>query len=651
MLKTIKRKRGKNGLLLVFLFLLGAGIVYFILAKYGHQDVQIGIKTKPSLAIDTTSIHLAKKERHHTFVILNLSEGEKTNVTEQSRFITSNENVAAVDQSGVITAISPGKATITIRYKGFTKKATVSVENKHLQVNVKDYGAVGDGRVNDTSAFQNAIDDLFQQGGGNVFIPEGTYILHSIFLKPKVSLVGENRETVSLKLADDAPDGQNRLINMDNNTKVQNVTCEGNYRKHPKGTEHMHCIFAYDKDHLLIDNNRLKNAVGDGISISGSEKSSNFVVISNNIVEENQRSQIVIEQVNHLKVFNNTITSKTGRPGIHFEPWEEKQYFDAKIMGNTITTNSTGYCSLLRGADSQRAGIGGKGYFFHGIEFYKNTVNCPTGVFLIEDTTGIKVFENKLNVRDVKVWRKNENVNIYHNMVQAEVGVRIEGGWDGRLVSTATKIYGNTFTTSKEGVLIQAGAEETNVVNNIFSGEGNKSGVKLFASNNINDITVCENTFNTYDKGVYFEYYGDVMINAVKVCKNRFIDLNNFAVYVKGPVHNLTMDENVVTNSSGAYIYVHEGRPMSNITINNNRISGGKNGIVQEEYGNGSLDEFTVTGNRISNTSDTAIELKWRASLPNNVSISKNILTNNAKNKIIVPDTIKKFVRNNIIQE
>ena len=102
---------------------------------------------------------------------------------------------------------------------------------------------------------------------------------------------------------------------MNDNTKIRNITCDGNFQKHPNGVEHMHCIFAYDKDNILIDNNRLINAVGDGISISGSLKASNYVTISNNIVEENQRSQIVIEQVNHLRIYNNKISSVTGRPG------------------------------------------------------------------------------------------------------------------------------------------------------------------------------------------------------------------------------------------------------------------------------------------------------------------------------------------------
>ena len=157
-------------------------------------------------------------------------------------------------------------------------------------MNVKDYGAVGDGSVNDTTAFQDAINDLHAKGGGDIYIPEGTYLIHSIFLKPNINLLGENRDTVTLKFADDAPDGYVRVINMDDHTKVQNITCDGNYQMHPNGTEHMHCIFAFDNDHILIDNNRLKNAVGDGISISGTKKASNDVIISNNIVEENQRS-------------------------------------------------------------------------------------------------------------------------------------------------------------------------------------------------------------------------------------------------------------------------------------------------------------------------------------------------------------------------
>lgn len=44
-------------------------------------------------------------------------------------------------------------------------------------VSVKDFGAVGDGVTNDTTAFQLAADYINAQGGGKLIIPAGTYIV------------------------------------------------------------------------------------------------------------------------------------------------------------------------------------------------------------------------------------------------------------------------------------------------------------------------------------------------------------------------------------------------------------------------------------------------------------------------------------------
>lgn len=42
-------------------------------------------------------------------------------------------------------------------------------------VSVKDFGAVGDGVTNDTTAIQNALDYVYNAGGGRVYVPAGTY--------------------------------------------------------------------------------------------------------------------------------------------------------------------------------------------------------------------------------------------------------------------------------------------------------------------------------------------------------------------------------------------------------------------------------------------------------------------------------------------
>ncbi|PXV66306.1 polygalacturonase [Dysgonomonas alginatilytica] len=54
--------------------------------------------------------------------------------------------------------------------------------------NVKDFGAVGDGRYLDSPAIQKAIDACTADGGGMVIIPRGTYLGATIVLKDNTTL-------------------------------------------------------------------------------------------------------------------------------------------------------------------------------------------------------------------------------------------------------------------------------------------------------------------------------------------------------------------------------------------------------------------------------------------------------------------------------
>jgi polygalacturonase len=73
--------------------------------------------------------------------------------------------------------------------------------------NVKDFGAIGNGVVDDRASVQKAI-DACGNAGGDVFFPMGTYLVSSagtaafcIRLASKVKLVGENRAGSILKQA------------------------------------------------------------------------------------------------------------------------------------------------------------------------------------------------------------------------------------------------------------------------------------------------------------------------------------------------------------------------------------------------------------------------------------------------------------------
>jgi polygalacturonase len=47
-------------------------------------------------------------------------------------------------------------------------------------LNVRNFGAVGDGTNKDTSAFQKALDACAVSGGGEVLVPPGNYLIGSV---------------------------------------------------------------------------------------------------------------------------------------------------------------------------------------------------------------------------------------------------------------------------------------------------------------------------------------------------------------------------------------------------------------------------------------------------------------------------------------
>ena len=62
--------------------------------------------------------------------------------------------------------------------------------------NVRDFGAIGDGTTKDTKAFQKALDTCAVNGGGDVVVPAGKYLLGSIQLGTHTTLKLESKDTL-----------------------------------------------------------------------------------------------------------------------------------------------------------------------------------------------------------------------------------------------------------------------------------------------------------------------------------------------------------------------------------------------------------------------------------------------------------------------
>lgn len=63
-------------------------------------------------------------------------------------------------------------------------------------VNVRDFGASGDGKAIDTPAVNKAIDHAAARGGGTVYFPAGTYVCFTIRLKSNITLHLDNGATI-----------------------------------------------------------------------------------------------------------------------------------------------------------------------------------------------------------------------------------------------------------------------------------------------------------------------------------------------------------------------------------------------------------------------------------------------------------------------
>jgi len=86
-----------------------------------------------------------------------------------------------ISQLPVASTPLAGTEVIPLNQGGITKRTTVSELNGSF-VNVKNYGAVGDGVANDTAAIQAAINAV-SSAGRTIYFPSGTYLVTPATLK------------------------------------------------------------------------------------------------------------------------------------------------------------------------------------------------------------------------------------------------------------------------------------------------------------------------------------------------------------------------------------------------------------------------------------------------------------------------------------
>lgn len=141
-----------------------------------------------------------------------------------------------------VAGLLPGNFTAPAR----TSQDRVDLVRLQTTLNIRDFGAVGDGVSDDGPAFQAALSVLRVFGGGSLYLPAGTYYCSTNansenntyracgFIPGNTRLFGDNINNTIIMLANGEAQNSHVLMNQriqsagDENITIENLTIDGN---------------------------------------------------------------------------------------------------------------------------------------------------------------------------------------------------------------------------------------------------------------------------------------------------------------------------------------------------------------------------------------------------------------------------------------
>ena len=369
--------------------------------------------------------------------------------------------------------------------------------------NVMDFGATGDGVTNDTAAIQAAVNAAAAAGGGQVYIPAGTYIVSGdgtsshgcILLSSNVSVIGAGMGNTIIQLQDGSDHGITGIFRdhsdvPEHDISMSDLTINGNdanttgevYGWFNGVTPEKNAVLDPNEPadtNITLDHVEIENCSGYGFD---PHEKTVGLVISNSVSHNNGTDGFTLDG-QYNATLTNDIAYDNGRHG-----------FNIVTSSNNVTLNNvTAYGNGEDGVMVQRGSNDVPVPFnvvINGGSFHNNDENAVE-IKMADNVTvdGANIFDN--GQRAVRIEGSAgsiiENSTIYDdtragNGKYQEISISSvddSSGVSGRVyTTTGTQIINNTI--SDDGAIrasysVQEFADGTNnttVANNVIYGTG-----------------------------------------------------------------------------------------------------------------------------------------------------------------------------------
>ena len=468
----------------------------------------------------------------------------------------------------------------------------VTMATSNLLVNIKNYGAIGDGVADDTESIQKAIDET-----NNIYIPDGIYNFTELTIASNKNIYGCQNSVLrgkTIKITGD----NNRIsyIKYDGNLDSDGIDVTGNHNtienceiyniknndgKLGRGIDVRGCKYITIKDcyfhDLMSGNENAEVGLDEGSIRAIRTHEADFINIHNNKFESmsglKDGDYIHIQSgslgekddsfpyngtnrasLNEIKIYDNTFVQKTCKSCI------KVQCSDVSIYNNRFVLNNEtdSHYAVIRVQMGDRNNI------------YDNEFKVESGtanynhIILMEYTANNNI---KNNIFDVDIT-ESVNANSSQNIIQLQKVKNI-------------RITNNNFNLKDlRYILYFDSVNEVAVKDNTFKGvftNSNPTLLRVLDQNNhvSNRIHFENNFYEEVISGTLTTKQSFVQINPVNgihIVRNKFVLNKNYIFFYFDNSINVVFNENEISNASSETLHypIAFGSGCSNLDVKNN---------------------------------------------------------------------------------